>query len=141
MTNQCIVYTQDSGYAALVVPTGEIPLEGVIEKDIPRGAEYKVMAMSELPDDHTFFDAWVLSDIGIEYDMVKARDIGHAIRRAARAEEFGPYDEVIMKQIPGADNAAAEEARQQIRLKYALIQDAIEAASTIDQIKSALGGS
>lgn len=138
MTNQCIVYTQDSGYAALVIPTGEIPLEGVIAKDIPKGVQYKVMAMNELPDDHIFFDAWVLGDTGIEYDMVKAKDIGHAMRRAARAEEFRPHDEIIMKQIPDADNAAAEEARQRIRLKYALIQDAIEAAQSTDEIKAAL---
>ena len=43
-----------------------------------------------------------------------------------------------MKQIPGADATAAEEARQQIRFKYALIQDAIEVASTPDDIKAAL---
>jgi hypothetical protein len=55
----------------------------------------------------------------ITINLDKAKAIGHDKRRAARAEEFKPYDEVIMKQIPGADNAAAEEARQQIRFKYA----------------------
>jgi len=76
----------------------------------------------------------------ITINMDKAKAIGHDIRRTQRAEEFKPYDEVIMKQIPGADNAAAEEARQQIRFKYALIQDVIEAAETPDEIKSALEG-
>jgi hypothetical protein len=71
-------------------------------------------------------------------DLSKAKDIGHDIRRTLRTEEFKPYDEVIMKQIPGADAVAAEEARQQVRFKYALIQDAINVASTTDEIKAAL---
>jgi len=71
-------------------------------------------------------------------NMDKAKAIGHDLRRQQRAEEFKPYDEVIMKQIPGADAVAAEEARQEIRDKYALIQDVIKGASTPDEIKTAL---
>ena len=75
----------------------------------------------------------------ITINMTKAKDIAHAARRAARAEEFKPYDEVIMKQIPGVDAQAAEAARQAIRDKYAAIQTSIDAAQTPDEIKSALG--
>jgi len=74
----------------------------------------------------------------ITINLDKAKAIGHDKRRALRAEEFKPYDEVIMKQIPGADHAAAEAARQAIRDKYALIQDVIEGASTPEEIKAAL---
>ena len=74
----------------------------------------------------------------ITINLDKAKAIGHDKRRAARAEEFKPYDDVIMKQIPGADATAAEDARQQIRDKYVLIQDVIEGASTPDEIKTAL---
>ena len=48
-------------------------------------------------------------------------------------------DEVIMKQIPGADATAAETARAAIRTKYATMQDEIEAATTTAEIKTALG--
>jgi hypothetical protein len=74
----------------------------------------------------------------ITINLDKAKAIGHDKRRALRAEEFKPYDEVIMKQIPGADHTAAEAARQAIRDKYALIQDVIEGATTPEEIKSAL---
>jgi hypothetical protein len=77
----------------------------------------------------------------ITINMDKAKAIGHDKRRAMRAEEFKPYDEVIMKQIPGADHAAAEAARQAIRDKYALIQDVIEGAATPEEIKAALEAS
>ena len=74
----------------------------------------------------------------ININLDKAKAIGHDKRRALRAEEFKPYDAVIMKQIPGADHTAAEAARQAIRDKYALIQDVIERAKTPEEIKAAL---
>ena len=75
----------------------------------------------------------------ITIDMTKAKDIAHDVRRAARAEEFKPHDEVIMKQIPGVDATASEAARQAIRDKYALVQNNINIATSPEQIKIALG--
>ena len=76
----------------------------------------------------------------ITVNMTKAKAIPHDARRAARAEEFKPHDEVIMKQIPGVDAQASEAARQAIRDKYAAIQTQIDAAATPEEIKAALGG-
>jgi len=75
----------------------------------------------------------------IRINIDKAKNIAHDMRRAARAEEFKPHDEVIMKQIPGVDAQQAEAARQAIRDKYAAIQTSIDAAATPDEIKAALG--
>jgi hypothetical protein len=74
----------------------------------------------------------------ITINITKAKAIGHDMRRAARAQEFAPYDEAIAKQIPGQEEGA-EAARQVIREKYAAIQTAIDAAATPDQIKAAMG--
>ena len=74
----------------------------------------------------------------ITINIDKAKTIAHDKRREARAEEFKPHDEIIMKQIPGADATAAEAARQAIRDKYATMQTAINAATTVDAIKSAM---
>lgn len=74
----------------------------------------------------------------IRINIDKAKLIAHEKRREARAAEFKPYDEVIMKQIPGADSAIAEEARAEIRAKYANIQDDIDSASSVEDIKTAL---
>lgn len=73
----------------------------------------------------------------IVINIDKAKAIGHDMRRAARAQEFAPYDEAIAKQIPGQADGA-EAARQAIREKYAAIQTAIDAAATPDEIKAAL---
>lgn len=75
----------------------------------------------------------------ITINIDKAKSIAHNARRAARAEEFKPHDEVIMKQIPGNSVAEAEAARQAIRDKYTVIQNNIDSASTPDEIKTALG--
>lgn len=74
----------------------------------------------------------------ITINIDKAKTIAHGVRREARAEEFKPYDEVIMKQIPGNDAAAAEAARQVVRDKYADMQASIDTATTVDEIKAAM---
>jgi len=72
----------------------------------------------------------------IVINIDKAKVIAHDIRRAKRAEEFAPYDEVIMKQIPGNDAVEAEAARQAIRDKYATIQINIDNATNADALKT-----
>ena len=74
----------------------------------------------------------------ITINLDKAKIIAHDRRRAARAEEFKPHDDVIMKQIPGVDAQAAEAARQVIRDKYAALQTAMDATTTVDQLKELL---
>lgn len=76
----------------------------------------------------------------ITVNMNKAKDIAHEKRRAARAEEFKPYDEIIMKQIPGDNHTQAEAARQAIREKYAVMQTQINNAQTPEQLKSVMPG-
>jgi hypothetical protein len=77
--------------------------------------------------------------MGLVIDIDKAKAIGHDMRRAARTEEFKPYDDAIAKQIPG-QMEGAEAARQAIRDKYAAIQTNIDAATTLEEIKAALEG-
>ena len=74
----------------------------------------------------------------IKINLNKAKNIAHEQRRAARAEEFKPYDEVIMKQIPGNDYTQAEAARQAIRDKYAALQAQMDAAQTPEELKALL---
>jgi hypothetical protein len=73
----------------------------------------------------------------ITINIDKAKVIAHDVRRAARTEEFKPYDDAIAKQIPGQADGA-EAARVVIRAKYATMQIAIDAASTVDEIKAVM---
>jgi hypothetical protein len=75
----------------------------------------------------------------ITINLTKAKILGHEKRRAMRAEEFKPYDELIMKQIPGSSASEAEAKRQEIRQKYVDMQDMIDAAQNTQEIRNALG--
>jgi hypothetical protein len=130
-----IIYPTPDGGVAVIIPTESVELA---LKDVPEGVPHEIVDEADIPTDRYFRNAWVMGDCCIEQDLDKCKALGHDLRRQQRAEEFKPFDEVIAKQIPGADAAAAEEARQAIRKKYALIQDVIEMASTPDEIKTAL---
>ena len=72
----------------------------------------------------------------ITINIDKAKGIAHEVRRQKRSEEFAPLD--IQATIP-SEAQAAEEARQEIREKYAVIQQEIDAAQTPEELKSILG--
>ena len=133
-----IIFQNESGGISVIHPTGELSIEEIAKKDVPVGVPYEIVEDDAIPSDRYFRNAWVLGDCCVEHDLDRCRAIGHDMRRAKRAEEFQPYDEVIAKQIPGADAAAAEFERLQIREKYAFIQEAIDLAATPEAIKAAL---
>lgn len=134
-TMKRIIYPTPDGGVAVIIPAVSVELA---LKDVPEGVTYEIVDEDDIPTDRYFRNAWVMGNCCIEHDIDKCKEIGHDRRRQQRAEEFKPHDEVIAKQIPGADATVAEEARQQLRDKYALIQDVIEGASTPDEIKAAL---
>lgn len=130
-----IIYTTPEGGVAVIIPAESVELA---LKDVPEGVPYEIVSSEDIPADRTFRGAWVMGDCCIEHDINRCRELGHDIRRAKRAEEFAPHDEVIAKQIPGKDMSAAEVARQAIRDKFAVMQTDIDTATNPEQIKTAL---
>tara|TARA_R110002126_G_scaffold255637_1_gene398637 strand:+ start:218 stop:406 length:189 start_codon:yes stop_codon:yes gene_type:complete len=59
--NKLIVYTQDNGTVAVIVPADEcgLTVEQIAAKDVPTGKEYHIVEDSEIPTDKTFRDAWI----------------------------------------------------------------------------------
>lgn len=68
----------------------------------------------------------------IQVDMLKAKEIAHYKRRAARATELAPLD--IQVTIPTMSEQA-EAKRAEIRSKYEDIQVQIDEAKTVDVLK------
>jgi hypothetical protein len=130
-----IIYPTPEGGVAVIIPAESVELA---LKDVPEGIPYEIVPEDAIPSDRFFRNAWVKGDCCVELDLDKCKAVGHDIRRQKRAEEFQPFDEIIAKQIPGKDAAQAEEARQAIRDKYTEVQDAIDAAETPEDIKTAL---
>ena len=55
-----IVYTQDDGTVAVIVPADEcgLTVEQIAAKDVPQGKAYHIVDVSEVPTDRTFRGAW-----------------------------------------------------------------------------------
>lgn len=57
MENQRIIYPNDEGGVAVIVPAPGVTLEDVL-KAVPAGKPYQVVAVEDIPSDRTFRDAW-----------------------------------------------------------------------------------
>jgi hypothetical protein len=69
----------------------------------------------------------------ITVNLTKAKAITHDARRTARAAEFAPLD--VKATIP-SEAVAAEAARAAIRIKYAEMQIAVDAAADVATLKT-----
>jgi hypothetical protein len=131
-----IIYTNNEGGVSVVHPTGEVPINELPAK---LGlVDYEIVEDSVILSDRTFRNAWVKSGATVVEDLAKSKEIAHDRRRVAREAEFAPHDEVIAKQIPGADATAAESARAAIRTKYETVQTDIDAATDTATLKTIL---
>ena len=57
-----IIYPNDNGGVSILIPTEEYLSEHTIEelaaKDVPAGKPFKIVDVSDIPEDRTFRDAW-----------------------------------------------------------------------------------
>lgn len=58
MTNPRIIYPTSEGGIAVIIPTGELPIEEVAAKDVPAGTPYLLADVADIPDDRAFRGAW-----------------------------------------------------------------------------------
>jgi hypothetical protein len=56
--NQRILYLTPDGGIAIIIPTGELPIEAVAAKDVPEGLPFRIVDASEIPEDRFFRSAW-----------------------------------------------------------------------------------
>jgi hypothetical protein len=55
-----IIYQNESGGVAVIIPTGELSIEEVAAKDVPEGVAYEIVEDDAIPSDRTFRNAWVV---------------------------------------------------------------------------------
>lgn len=58
--NSRIIYPTDDGGVAVIVPAAEcgLTIEAIAAKDVPEGKPFKIVDVSDIPDDRTFRNAW-----------------------------------------------------------------------------------
>lgn len=137
MSEKRIVFTNPDGSIGVVIPAPGITVARA-KKDIPEDASnVTVVDASALPSDRLFRAAWTLEGASCVECPVKSKQVAHEIRRAKRAAEFAPHDEVIAKRLPGED--VAEAARADIRAKYEAMQNDIDSSATVADLRVVLG--
>jgi hypothetical protein len=53
-----IIFQNETGGISVIIPTGELPIEDVAQKDVPAGAPYLFADVADIPDDRSFRGAW-----------------------------------------------------------------------------------
>ena len=76
MTNQRIIFQNAEGGVSVIIPTGELPIEEVAAKDVPKGVAYEIVEDDAIPADRFFRNAWVANGAAVDVDLDKAKDIG-----------------------------------------------------------------
>lgn len=58
--NQRIIFPSDDGGVCVIVPAAEcgLSIEEIAAKDVPAGKPYKIVDVSDIPEDRTFRGAW-----------------------------------------------------------------------------------
>lgn len=59
-----IIYKKPDGSIAIIIPVPDcgLTLQQIAAKDVPAGLPYKIVDMSELPQDRSDRDAWTVDD-------------------------------------------------------------------------------
>ena len=53
-----IIYQNESGGICVIIPTGELPIEDICQKDVPAGTPYLIVEDDVIPSDRSFRNAW-----------------------------------------------------------------------------------
>ena len=53
-----IIYQNETGEVSIIIPTGELAIEDVAQKDVPAGVPYLLAEVADIPSDRTFRNAW-----------------------------------------------------------------------------------
>lgn len=93
-----IIYATPEGGVAVIIPSGELPIEEVARKDVPAGVPYKIVDTADVPSDRTFRGAW-------EADIATPDGVGIGADSWFAEQERN-------RQIEEADLAAQQEVTQ-----------------------------
>jgi hypothetical protein len=112
--SQVIIFTNSNGGVSTCIPTGEISIEAVLEKDCPKGAI--IVEQSALPTANDFYDAWELIDGKVEVSFPKAVELTKKRLRAERTPLLAAQDVAFQRALEeGKATAAIVAEKQRLR--------------------------
>lgn len=134
-----IIYTNDDGGVSIVIPAEGVTLDKLLEKSVPNGADYEVVAVSEISSDRTFRNAWEKGAGGIATNLVKALVIAQDNVRGVRTTKLEELDVLAIR----ADEVVDATAKAEIVAKKNIARDSpddprLSVAQTEAELKTAM---
>jgi hypothetical protein len=135
---QVIIFTNDNGGVATTIPTGEISIDAVLEKDVPKGRGARIVNYTDLPIAYNdFYDAWEMDATTVSVNLAKAKELTKARLRAERAPLLAAQDVAFQRaQESGADTSAIVAEKQRLRDVTTLA----DSATTLEELRALKAG-
>ena len=137
---QKIIYQQENGTVALVVPTNQFTLEQVIESAVPVGAPYLVIDDEHLPDGFMDFHGAVTANfddpvnITINVNMDMAKEMAKENIRVLRKPLFEEND-IALRDAMLSGNKVALKAAVDKRDRLRNATKKVEQLNTLDELR------
>ena len=130
--SQVIAFETETGNVAICIPTGELPIEAVLQKDCPKGAF--IIQQAALPNHaNDFFDAWVLNGKQVEVSIDKAKEIHKSRLRLERAALLAAQDVAFQRALEeGAPTDVIVAEKQRLRD----VTKKVDTCTTLDEIRA-----
>jgi hypothetical protein len=112
-----IIFENNNGGVSVCIPTGELPIDTVLEKDVPSGRNARIVPAADLPNQHNdFFDAWELVSGKVEVNFAKAVELTKKRLRAERTPLLAAQDVLFQRALESsADTTAIVAEKQRLR--------------------------
>jgi hypothetical protein len=133
-----IIFQNDNGGVSVCIPTGELSIDAVLEKDVPKDRGARIVLADDLPkQDNDFFDAWEMNGATITVNLDKAKEITKKRLRAERAPLLEAQDVLFQRALESSADTTAIVAEKQ-RLRD--ITGLVDAATTLDALRAIKAG-
>lgn len=135
---QVIIFTNDNGGVATTIPTGEISIDAVLEKDVPKGRGARIVNMLDLPNQYNdFYDAWEMDATSVTVNLAKAKELTKARLRQERTPLLQAQDVAFQRALEsGADTTAIVAEKNRLR-DITLLADSV---TTLEELRSLKAG-
>jgi hypothetical protein len=136
--SQAIIFTNDNGGVSTCIPTGEISIEAVLDKDVPKGKGARIVNLADLPNQYNdFYDAWEMDATSVTVNLDKAKELTKKRLRAEREPLLAAQDVLFQRaQEDGADTTAIVAEKNRLRNVTGLV----DAVTTLEGLRAIKAG-
>ena len=141
MKNKRIIYQEDDGTTAVIVPNSNcgLSLVEIAEKDVPIGKSYVIVNDTDLPQYRLFRNAWKITNGSIIVDLIKSKEIAHAVADLKIESDIEEIEK--RKNIEFVKNSTIIDVDAEllkIKAKNITIKNNINNSNTVDDLYLAL---